>query len=149
MLRLLHIDDRQALFATSDVGVGSSDIETTSIFEGDQRIWHELGSIEVGYIQNFQPFTIDNEGVTKLHRDALRIDQRWSPEGQRYSRFQRIVQIDDNQAAVAKHVRECSRDRDLPRAIQNAIGIECQRSLEEVVRKISVEQRADSRTLPL
>ena len=59
-------------------------------------------------------------------------------------RFERVVQIDHYQAAVAEHVGVRSGDDDPPSAVQNAVRIESERALQEIIAGIAVEQRADA-----
>ena len=144
MLGLLDVDDRHSLFSRGNVGVGARDVDVARIGKRHQRARDNSRLIQRGHVENLQPLLIDDEGVAELDVDALRIDERGGADFGGDARLQRIIEIHDNQAAVAKNVGVDAGDRDAASAVQNAAGIKCERPLEKVVFAIAVEQRADA-----
>src|SRR4029077_18417878 len=61
--------------------------------------------------------------------------------------LKRIVEVNDNQAAIAEHVGVRSGDRDAAGAIQNSTGVEGQGAFQEIISRVAVEKRADAGSL--
>jgi hypothetical protein len=64
-----------------------------------------------------------------------------------YSRRQWVVEIHHDQAFVCQDIRERAGNCDAPGSGENASGIERQRALEEIIRGVAIEKRANSGTL--
>jgi hypothetical protein len=64
-----------------------------------------------------------------------------------YSRRQWVVEIHHDQAFVCEDIRERAGNCDAPGSGENASGIERQRALEEIIRGVAIEKRANSGTL--
>ena len=76
------------------------------------------------YIQNLQPIVIHDERVAELDGHALRVTKSGAPISAVHFRRQRILDIHDNEAAMAQDVRVVPGDGDAPRAIEHSAGIE-------------------------
>src|SRR5262249_44216422 len=95
-------------------------------------------------IEDLHAFFVHYKCIAELDDHTLRtLELRLADDGLNF-RFQRIVEIDDNQSFIAKNVCVGSGDGDAARAAENAVGIESQSAFDEVVAGIAIEQRADA-----
>ena len=60
---------------------------------------------EIGHVERLQPLAIGDEGIAELHGDALRVGQIGRANFRRHARRERIIEIDDDEPAVAQNVR--------------------------------------------
>jgi len=99
---------------------------------------------EVGDVEGLQTVAVDDERVAELDSDAARIFEVGSADGGGDFRFERVVQIDDDEIFVGEDIGEGSGDGDAARAGEEAVGIEGEGALEEIVAGIAVKERADA-----
>ena len=102
--------------------------------------------VERRQIEHLQARAIDDERVAELDRDAARIVQTGTDLG-RHFRLERVVHVDDDETAGRQDVRVMPGEHDAARTGQDAVGIERHRARQEIVRRIAVEQRADTRDI--
>ncbi len=75
-------------------------------------------------VENFQSFAIDHERVAELHGDAASVFQKRFADFGGDSWLKWIVEVDDDQAAIAKDIRVDTGDRDATGAVQFSFWIE-------------------------
>src|SRR5271157_704892 len=95
---------------------------------------------EMGDIQYLQPFFICDKSVTELNSNSRGSDEIWGADLCRDTGVQRIVQIDYDQTCVAKYVGINTGDGDTACAFECAVGVEGERSFEEVVARLTIKQ---------
>ena len=88
---------------------------------------------EIGDVEHLQSLAIGDERVAELHGDALRVVEIGRADFRRHARRERIIEVDDDEAAVAQNVRVRSRNRDAARAVQDSAGIERGRAADEII----------------
>ena len=130
------------MFARGNIGVGARDINVARVFERDKRIGDGLWLREIGDVQNFHAVAVHDERVAELYGDAAGFVQRRRTDRRGYLRGERIVEIHHNQSFVGQNVCVCAGNGNAARAGQNATGIESERALQKIVRRVAVEQRA-------
>ena len=77
----------------------------------------------------------------------MRIIERLGANDRSDARSERIIEIDDDERFVSKDVSVTTRDGNAAGAGEDAIGIEGQGALEEIVGRIAVKGRANARAL--
>src|SRR5580704_5611789 len=102
---------------------------------------------EIGNVENLQPGAIYDERVAELNGDSLWRINRGRPNFRGHARLERIIEINDNQAAIAEHVGVDAGDRNAARAIQDAARIEGQGTFQKIISRVAIEKRADARRL--
>ena len=95
-------------------------------------------------VKDLQALAVGDEGIAELHGDAGGRDEFGRGDLGGDLRMQRVGELDDFEAAVAEDICERSGDGDAARAVEFAFGVEGRGAFEEVVARISVEQRADA-----
>src|SRR5688500_12074968 len=87
---------------------------------------------------------IYHERVAELNLYAARIVEGRRAQFGGHPRMHRILEAHHHERPGCEHVGVGARDRDAACAGQHPAGVERRRALEEVVRRIAVEQRADA-----
>src|SRR5581483_1702455 len=98
----------------------------------------------MGHIQNLQSIFITDERIPELDGHSCRTIQLWGADFSADLWMKGIVKADDLKPAIAKDVREHTRDRNAAGSIQPAVGIEGDCTMEEIIGRIAVKQRTHS-----
>src|SRR5271170_601187 len=138
---IFDVDDGHAGFALRHIRVSARHINVSRILERDSALLLEPRVRQVGHVQGLQSRAVHYKCVTELNCDAAWIVEIWSADGCRDAGGERIIEVDDNQGLVGEDVSISSGDGDSMRAAQDAVGIEGQRALQEIVGRIAVEER--------
>ena len=92
---------------------------------------------------------VDHKRIAELDRYASRFVQERRPDFCGDSRLEWIVEVHDDQSTIAEDVSERSGNRNAACTIQLPFRIKGQRTFEEIICGIAVEQRSHTRTLTL
>src|SRR5262249_359975 len=90
-------------------------------------------------------FGVANEGVPELDLNGARIFDVRLTDFADDAGTERVVDVHYYQTAIAGDVGVRSRNRDVVRAVENAVGVPCQSAFEEIVGRVGVEQRRHAR----
>src|SRR5260370_10673617 len=144
-IRFFNVDDREALLSCRDVSVSARNVNVAGIFEGDESAADWFWSREIGDVKNLQAVTIDDKGVPELHGDPATIvgSERADVGGD--ARDERIVEVDHDESFVGEDVSEGAGDGDAARSRQDAVGIEGDGALQEIIGGSCVEGRRQPR----
>ena len=139
LLRVLHVDDRHALVARADVGVGPDHVAAVRAARHvDLGALDQLRLRVVGQVDDAQALARRDEAVAELDRDLVRIgDLQLGAD----RRLDRIGEVDGDQRAIGQQVAPLARQREVAGAGQLAARIEGQGPLDLVVDRITVKQR--------
>src|SRR5580765_6039085 len=89
-------------------------------------------------IDDMHAYVIDNERIQELHGYGF-----WRIESDLlYDLWlKRRRKIDDDKLFIGRNVRVIAGDRDVVRTVENAVRIKGQRTAQEIISRIAVEQR--------
>ena len=141
---IFDVENGEAVFSASDISIGAGNVDIASVVERGAASRDGLWMSEVGDVEGLQAVAVYDERAAELDSDAARIFEVGSADGGGDFRFERVVQIDDDEILVGKDVGEGSCDGDAAGAGEEAVGIEGEGALEEIVAGIAVEERADA-----
>src|SRR5271170_1564758 len=104
MLGLFDIHDGNAVLSSGDIGVGPSDVDISSIVDGQLRLRDGLRTVKMSHIEDFEAPAVDDEGVAELNGDSLRIVEDGRADLGNDLRMQRIGERDDFETATAENI---------------------------------------------
>ena len=142
MLRPLHINDRNPVFPRGNIRVRPCHVDVPRIRKRD-RLSHSAQLIRMSQIKHLQSLRIDHKRVPELHRDTTPIMNLGDLLND--LRMKRIFKRDDKHPLICQDVGVRSRNHNSPRSIQLALRIERYCPLQEVVLRVAIEQRPDTR----
>src|ERR1017187_539760 len=104
---------------------------------------------QIGYVEHLEASTVNHEGIAELDSNTAGIFESGSADLRGDLRLQGVGKIHHHQATISEHVGVDTGKGDTPSAGQSAVRIEGERPLQEVVRRVAVEQGSDPRRFAL
>ena len=142
MLGALDVDDGQPLAPGRDVGIRARHVHVVRVGQRHDRALDDPGLGEIRDVEDLEPDSIQDEGVTELVGDRHRMIDPRSADLVGDLRVHRIAEIDHDQAVVGGDVGVGADEGDVLGAGELPVRIEREGALEEVVFRVAVRERA-------